>query len=412
MDNSQYNTESEEGALDQKPRKRGVLFWILFIIALVIPIIGLIPFIIFASSSKKRLKAIILVVVMIINIGTIVIFSLMQQGYFENYSEWRSLTSGNSPVAQALSICRKDSNCIKSIATAEENSEICKLLRSEYDLNDFEGDCYYSIALKTGDKSLCSLIQSSFSYKEECVAKFADAISDCEVFSYSWAQESCKLNYIVEHGSRNDCLQLDDYSQKGCLDNFPPQSVDDCNLYNEKGRSSCLSELVKSNKITSYQKLSIGDCGQFSIVNDIYDQYLCYETVIEISKQYKYCSYLGVTSGLLGAIDPRMESCYSRSWRLGKDNLCDKIENSNKKQECFNKTAYILNDSSLCQSYTCYFQLALKNKDLSLCEKSEYLKETCEAFLLIDASICDVDYYHFSNYSYYCEDIWEEYRGN
>jgi len=290
-------------------------------------------------------------------------------------------------------------NCYINLAVKKEMPSICENIRMQpgiYDAFSFirlKNSCYLSVAEKKKDVTICDSIIDFRRQVEECIAKASNNPSQCEDLQEDGYKQLC---LAVSKNKISLCKEID-YSSL-CYTSFAKQRKDPSickKIEDEISQFNCYTELAKELEMPSLcEKVPVSYWRSKDIVISPRDS--CYREV---------ASRLMITNDLLSVC----EKIENPEWCLtaaAVEKLDESICGDN--IQCKIVVAIAKNDSKICDEIgcpeigstlgicmnkdKCYEEIAIKTKNLSLCENVKHHiqadKDYCFALAKRDISLC------------------------
>lgn len=304
-----------------------------------------------------------------------------------------AVASGDYSICLTLEDASID-NCIYKVSVETGNETACEIINDINTMND----CYYEVAIKKDDYSMCSKIDNSFpegvGKKDNCFYSFAVSEGNgqlCDLISLSYAdgeykKYSCYLDIIDVDPVMNYCNSiLDENSANECYSKvgIANQDINSCNMITEQQEKyECVSSIAKNQK-------------DYIICNNISGRYFsdCIIEIVKLTGEIEACSEIDFN------LSAREDCYYESALKSQNPAYCEKITKSTEyKDNCFKEVAILNSDSNSCKKISmnntedrdyCLMEVSFSLISPEICEEILRGENYLECFLNISEEVDD-----------------------
>ncbi len=288
-------------------------------------------------------------------------------------------------VQQQMHLCSDKETIVYSLDQCppfdEEYEECMDMpLESEYYYDESPRDkCFYNLAVKRENTSLCNKILAEYYYSDyspaKCGARIAlltDSLDECEELRGAATRNDCYSEYAMMTDDPSVCDSLPSGNARDeCLSQFigwlsVPPSWDICEKFSKAGyRDECYYYAAEDTADLSY-------CEKMSGSSYAYEKSSCYANVAMEYMDASICGELADT-------DDRNSCYFEYAYDTDEPYVCDNVESVSERDEClyqFISGWYGGSDWSFCDTFNktsyrdeCYYDAADDTLDTSYCDK-------------------------------------------
>ncbi len=285
---------------------------------------------------------------------------------FEDPITQEAIDKKDPEICKQLDNERDKLQCFRKVAVADKNPDICKnYLKDNAEAQD---DCYMYVGPEVNNLDICNKITDP-KKKSECYMQIGINKKDANICS-----QTKKLN--EQAGS--EC-----YKEVAISKNNPDLCAESTGRY----KDDCYAILAENNN-------RVDLCKE---VNTLYLKENCYQNIAEATNKPEICDNLpdpdkiaackGRVTGDINACNRitdsnKKEQCYAAAAsRSGNEDGCVRINNPQLKETCYQNVAAATGKESLCdkanpnQKDRCLSDVAKKNKNPATCEKIKDIYE-------------------------------------
>lgn len=295
-------------------------------------------------------------------------------------TESKSTTTTVKQTTITISTTRK-----KTTTTIKSTLKKLQECDRQTDIDD-KYKCYYDIAVKEGDKTICNKIKHP-PWKSICLAGVTKKPEFCDDIKISTYRYNCYYNMAKIHDDFSYCRYITEPYER---------------YYNFfLGKNQCLSDCLEEFKDR------IDDIGFCERLGDPLDRDKCIIRIatlrkdLSICKEFVWYSDRGKCYVEVGLKKDRVHEVCEKEYRAYyvscvrsfalefKDaTLCNLIRaGDDRREDCYYDLAIAKKDPSICEKASkergwmdsCYYKIAIAKKDISICEKidNENLLNKC-----------------------------------